>query len=184
MSTVLTGLEEKRKSQKTESSIWVCVQLSRLLWTRADLCHGCHWGCGVQGEERSWQGLRGLLLILCIPLSSIFFFQINACVLSHFSRVRLFVTTGTLACQAPLSMGFSRPECWSGLPFPTPFELMLGTIFGALGSQLDVFCPSDDYKTFFFCSTDSFPRVLLALTWGVRCLPRLPTQEEGTLENP
>ena len=31
------------------------------------------------------------------------------------SCVQLFVTTGTVACQAPLSMGFSRQECWSGL---------------------------------------------------------------------
>ena len=26
-------------------------------------------------------------------------------------------------CQTPLSMGFSRQECWSGLPFPTPGDL-------------------------------------------------------------
>ena len=36
------------------------------------------------------------------------------------SRVRLFVTTWTVAYQAPLSMGFSRQEYWSGLPFPSP----------------------------------------------------------------
>ena len=35
------------------------------------------------------------------------------------SRVRLFATPQTVACQAPLSMGFSRQECWSGLPFPS-----------------------------------------------------------------
>ena len=29
----------------------------------------------------------------------------------------------TVACQAPLSMGFSRQECWSGLPFPSPGDL-------------------------------------------------------------
>ena len=40
--------------------------------------------------------------------------------LSHFSRVRLSVTAWTTACQAPLSMGFSRQEYWSGLPFPSP----------------------------------------------------------------
>ena len=33
------------------------------------------------------------------------------------SRVQLFVTPWTVACQAPLSMGFSRQEYWSGLPF-------------------------------------------------------------------
>ena len=36
------------------------------------------------------------------------------------SRVRLFVTPGTVACQPLLSMGFSRQEYWSGLPFPSP----------------------------------------------------------------
>ena len=46
-----------------------------------------------------------------------------ACVLSHFSHVRLFVTLWTVACQAPLSMGFSRQEYWSVLPFPTPRNL-------------------------------------------------------------
>ena len=30
------------------------------------------------------------------------------------------VTPWTIACQAPLPMGFSRQECWSGLPFPSP----------------------------------------------------------------
>ena len=38
--------------------------------------------------------------------------------LSHFSRVRLFATLRTVAHQASLSMGFSRQEYWSGLPFP------------------------------------------------------------------
>ena len=36
------------------------------------------------------------------------------------SRVRLFATPWTVACQAPSSMGFSRQEYWSGLPFPSP----------------------------------------------------------------
>ena len=39
--------------------------------------------------------------------------------LSHFSPVQLFVTLWTVAHQAPLSMGFSRQEYWSGLPFPS-----------------------------------------------------------------
>ena len=42
------------------------------------------------------------------------------CMLSHSSRVRLFETPWTVACQASLSMGFSRQEYCSGLPFPTP----------------------------------------------------------------
>ena len=39
------------------------------------------------------------------------------------SRVRLFVTLWTVAYQASLSMGFSRQEYWSGLPFPSPGDL-------------------------------------------------------------
>ena len=39
------------------------------------------------------------------------------------SRVRLFATPWTVAYQAPLSMGFSRQEYWSGLPFPSPGDL-------------------------------------------------------------
>ena len=36
------------------------------------------------------------------------------------SRVKLFVTPQTVACQAPLSTRFSKQEYWSGLPFPSP----------------------------------------------------------------
>ena len=43
--------------------------------------------------------------------------------LSRFSRVQLFVTPWTVACQAPLSMGFSRQEYCSGLPCPPPGDL-------------------------------------------------------------
>ena len=39
------------------------------------------------------------------------------------SCVWLFVTPWTVACQAPLSMGFSRQEYWSGLPCPPPGDL-------------------------------------------------------------
>ena len=42
--------------------------------------------------------------------------------LSH-SRVWLFATSRTVAHQAPLSMGFSRQEYWSGLPCPPPVDL-------------------------------------------------------------
>ena len=42
--------------------------------------------------------------------------------LSHFSRVRLCATTQMAAHQALPSLGFSRQECWSGLPFPSPMH--------------------------------------------------------------
>ena len=39
------------------------------------------------------------------------------------SRVRLFATLWSVAYQAPPSLGFSRQEYWSGLPFPSPGDL-------------------------------------------------------------
>ena len=44
----------------------------------------------------------------------------STCMLSCFSLAQFSVTLRTMACQAPLSMGFSRQEYWSGLPFPSP----------------------------------------------------------------
>ena len=48
---------------------------------------------------------------------------VDMCVLSCFSHVQLFVTLWTVARQAPLSMGFSRQEYWTGLPHPSPGDL-------------------------------------------------------------
>ena len=42
--------------------------------------------------------------------------------LSRVSRVRLCATPETATHQAPLSLGFSRQEHWSGLPFPSPMH--------------------------------------------------------------
>ena len=47
----------------------------------------------------------------------------QACTVSCFSRVQLFATIWTVAHQAPLSIGFSRQEYQSGLPFPPPGDL-------------------------------------------------------------
>ena len=48
---------------------------------------------------------------------------LHSCVLSHFSHVWLFATQWTTTCQTSLSMGFSRQEYWSGLPFLCPGDL-------------------------------------------------------------
>ena len=42
--------------------------------------------------------------------------DVSSCVLSCFNHVRLFVTLWTVAHQAPLSVGFSSQEYWSGVP--------------------------------------------------------------------
>ena len=55
--------------------------------------------------------------------------------LSRFSRVRLCVTTETAAHQAPLSLGFSRQEHWSGLPF------LLQNMKVKIESEVALSCP-------------------------------------------
>ena len=64
------------------------------------------------GHEFGWTpgvgvGQGGLLLLL---------------LLSRFSHVRLHTTPQTAAHQAPPTVGFSRQEHWSGLPFPSPMH--------------------------------------------------------------
>ena len=49
------------------------------------------------------------------------FMPMHACPPSHFSQAQLFATPWTVA--HPLSMGFSRQEYWSGMPFPSPGDL-------------------------------------------------------------
>ena len=55
-------------------------------------------------------------LVVFLPYS-------HVCMRSHFSPVRLFVTLWTIDGQAPLSMGFSKQEYWSGLSRPSPGDL-------------------------------------------------------------
>ena len=78
-------------------------------WTRGWTCRCDSESPESCGETTRWpekQGKKKLLLLL----------------LSHFSHVRLCVPQWTAAHQAPLSLGFSRQEHWSGLPFPSPMH--------------------------------------------------------------
>ena len=49
--------------------------------------------------------------------------KLHVCVLSHFSCVLLFAALCIIACQSPLSMGFSRQEHWSEWSCPLPGDL-------------------------------------------------------------
>ena len=87
----------------------------------------------------SWQKEKLAWLILCL--------------LSHFSRGQPFATLWTVACQAPLSMGLSRQEYWSGLPCPPP---------GDLPTQ------------------GSNPHLLSLLHWQAGSLPLVPPRKPGS----
>ena len=52
--------------------------------------------------------------------------------LSSFSRVRLCATPEMAAHQVPLSLGFSRQEHWSGLPFPSPMHACMLSCFSCV----------------------------------------------------
>ena len=81
----------------------ICI-LSCIMWTLLKpLCDAQAFDSASVGAQRSLQ-------------------EIYVCVCVHtLSHVQLFATPWTVACQAPLSMGFPRQEYWSGLLFPTPY---------------------------------------------------------------
>ena len=54
------------------------------------------------------------------------------------SRVRFFATPWSVAYQAPSSMGFSRQEYWSGVPFPSEKALILQGVLEAFFSSLTI----------------------------------------------
>ena len=79
--------------------------------------NGCEseWTLGMNwANELNWTGDAQAHLSKCSHTSVL--------LLSHFSWVRLCVTPKTAAHQAPPSLGFSRQEHWSGLPFPSPMH--------------------------------------------------------------
>ena len=62
------------------------------------------------------------LTLLVLAGTGLFAFLLLLLLLSHFSHVRLCVTPWMAAHQAPPSLGFSKQEHWSGLPFPSPMH--------------------------------------------------------------
>ena len=66
---------------------------------------------------RNWQ-MSNVLRVLHLRSLEVKWSEVK--LLNH---VRLFATPWTIAYQAPPSMGFSRQEYWSGLPFPSPGDL-------------------------------------------------------------
>ena len=102
-------------------------------------CHE-HWA-------QWWIGIRPALSMLWLCV----------CMLSCFSHVHRFVILWIVAHQAPLSMGFSRQEYWSGLSFPSPGDL-----------------PNPRIKRTSLMSSALIGRFLTTSpTWGAHCLIRI-----------
>ena len=62
----------------------------------------------------------GIFQIHLIPITPLLPLKVKV---KSLSRVRLFETLWTVAHHVPLSLGFSRQEYWSGVPFPSPEDL-------------------------------------------------------------
>ena len=87
-------------------------------WTELnwDNLPGC---CYHSNKRREWKNAAALWTFsLTATLNRL----LQLLLLSRFSRVRLCATPETAAHQAPLSLGVSRQEYWSGLPFPSPMH--------------------------------------------------------------
>ena len=110
------------------------------------------------------------------------------CVLSHFSWTQLFVTLWTVAHQAPLSMGFSWQEYWSGLPCPL-FLWLFVLLYFVFPVCLDhllvrywVSC-IDGYASYFF---PHLLYIFVILLYFLQCefslmLPSSPSTIDATL---
>ena len=86
------------------------------------------------------------------------------------SRVQLFVTPWTVAYQTPLSMGFSRQECWSGLPFPSPGDLPnpgINPRSPALQADALLSEPPGKFYNFMIC-INYLHYLVNKLTWGYK----------------
>ena len=81
----------------------------------------------------------------------------SACLLSCFSHVQLFVALWTVACQAPLSMEFSKQEYRNELPLPAPGDLPGPGIeprsLASPALPVGFFTAAQPENPFFFCLT-------------------------------
>ena len=66
--------------------------------------------------------------------------SVYMCMLSCFSCIQFFMTLWTVACQAPLSMGLSRQEYWSGLPCPSPGRVSQYSIHNSIIAMISSPC--------------------------------------------
>ena len=99
-------------------------RISNFYWKRICMsdCSWEVWGCVL--DKYFFCACVMLHLKYCICAYSIHAYMNLAYVmLSHFSCVQLFATLWTVACQAPLSVGFCRQEYGRGLPCPPPGDL-------------------------------------------------------------
>ena len=123
---------------ETVAQYWLCQKVHLRFSIRCDYtaaataaksCQSCPTLCNPIGGSPPGSPVPGILQErtlewVAISFSNAWKWKVKV---KSLSRVRLFATLWTAAHQAPLSMGFSRQEYWSGVPLPSPnFGLYFG----------------------------------------------------------
>ena len=95
---------------------------------KKNICHTTNISCTGRCTDEEFNGSIPLAVVCLVFLFFCFFFLNDSLAwkwkCQSLSPVQLFVTLWTVACQVPLSMGFSRQEYWSGLPLSSPGVLL------------------------------------------------------------
>ena len=124
LAEALVHLESKRRKENVEDTTEELTN-SEAFWVQRCSAGVKSWTGGAKRDQRTTDDLRCGWRLLWKP--GIFTARNRrewfVLVVYLLSWVWLFVTPWTIACQAPLSMGFSRQEYWCGLPFPALKDL-------------------------------------------------------------
>ena len=119
------------RQQPTRLPIPGTLQARTLEWAAISFSNAWKWKVKVKSLSHVWlldhldcslpgSSIHGICQARVLEWGAIAF---PACELTHFGCFQVFVTLWTIANQAPLSMGFSRQECWSALLCPLPGEI-------------------------------------------------------------
>ena len=118
--------QQAQSGKEGEKSLSCAMDVGRKLSTSRwhlllkDLEESLVWGLPLIQSSSELRAAYVSLREMSPRINVLEYYCCVSCVLRCFSRVRLFSTPWTVARQAPLSVGFSRQEYWSGLPFPSP----------------------------------------------------------------
>ena len=125
-----SSLTSKMDNWPDAAQSFFCLFLWCAATAAAKLLQSCLTLCDPIDGSRPGSFIPGILQArtlewVAISFSNVWKWKVKV---KSFSRVQLVVTPWTAGYQAPLSMGFSRQEYWSGVPLPSPYAVLTGVI--------------------------------------------------------